>query len=58
MLPRSSLTPSARFDARSGSRTPRHDDPLDASLTFDDVTMLGFALVAVLGAVALLTLGL
>ena len=33
------------------------DDPLDAELTFDDATMLGFAAFAVVTAIALLVLG-
>ena len=57
MPPRSSLPPSTQVHSRRGLLASRHDDPLDASLTFDDVTMLGFALIAVLSAVALLTLG-
>lgn len=40
-----------------GVLAPGHDDPLDAALSFDDITMLGFALVAILGAISLLALG-
>ena len=54
---RSVRTPSDALGARPRVLTPRDGDPLDADLTFDDVTMLGFALVAILGVIALLALG-
>ena len=50
-------TSSNGLDPRPRVLAPRHDDPLDAPLTFDDITMLGFALVAILGAISLLALG-
>ena len=57
--PRNSVrVPSNALDAHRAVLAPDHDDPLDAKLTFDDVTMLGFGLVAILGSLALLALGL
>ncbi len=50
-------TSSNALDPRPGVLAPVHDDPLDADLSFDDITMLGFALVAILGAISLLALG-
>lgn len=37
---------------------PPDDDPLDADLTFDDVTMLTFAAVAIVCAAVLMAMGL